>query len=171
MADAPPTISAVDLVIGLDSVLQWASCITRIKTYYRNGSSRWKFMFARIWVNMIGRIGGPMSFRLILQPGVAIFFAIRGGISDARDGLEPHALAILTDPAKRGELLRESWQDVATVFLAAVIIDLIYQVMELRWFYPEEALIVATCLALLPYLLLRGPVNRIARHWPEGRKM
>ena len=128
-------------------------------------------MFARIWVNMIGRIGGPMSFRLILQPGVAIFFAIRGGISDAREGLEPHALAILTDPAKRGELLRESWQDVATVFLAAVIIDLIYQVMELRWIYPEEALIVATCLALLPYLLLRGPVNRIARHWPHRREM
>jgi hypothetical protein len=51
-------------------------------------------------------------------------------------------------------LLRESWQDVAKVFVAAVIIDLIYQIMELRWFYPEEALIVATCLALLPYLLL-----------------
>jgi len=128
-------------------------------------------MFARIWVNMIGRIGGPMSFRLILQPAVAIFFAIRGGISDAREGLEPHALAILTDPTKRRELLRESWQDVAMVFLAAVIIDLIYQVMELRWFYPEEALIVATCLALLPYLLLRGPVNRIARHWPHRSEM
>jgi hypothetical protein len=37
--------------------------------------------------------------------------------------------------------------------------------------YPEEALIVAICLALLPYLLLRGPVNRIARHWPQGREM
>jgi hypothetical protein len=77
----------------------------------------------------------------------------------------------LTDPTKRRELLRESWRDVAMVFLAAVIIDLIYQVMELRWFYPEEALIVATCLALLPYLLLRGPVNRIARHWPHRREM
>jgi hypothetical protein len=128
-------------------------------------------MFARIWVNMIGRIGGPMTFRLILQPSVAIFFAIRGGISDAREGREPHAWTILTDSTKRKELLLESWQDVATVFFAAVIIDLIYQIMELRWFYPEEALIVATCLALLPYLLLRGPVNRIARHWPLGREM
>ena len=73
--------------------------------------------------------------------------------------------------SSRRELLRESWQDIAKVFLAAVIIDLIYQIMELRWFYPEEALIVATCLALLPYLLLRGPINRIARRWPEGRRM
>jgi hypothetical protein len=127
-------------------------------------------MFARIWANLIGRIGGPMTFRLVLQPSVAIFFAIRGGISDARKDLEPHALAILTDPTKRRELLRESWQDVATVFLAAVIIDFIYQIMELRWFYPEEALIVATCLALLPYLLLRGPANRIARRWPHRRE-
>jgi hypothetical protein len=122
---------------------------------------------ARLSANLIGRIGGPMTFRLILQPSVAIFFAIRGGISDARAGREPHGWAILTDSTKRRELLRESWQDVATVFLAAVIIDLIYQVMEFRWFYPEEALIVATCLALLPYLLLRGP----ARRWPYGREM
>jgi hypothetical protein len=76
----------------------------------------WVNMIGRIWVNMIGRTGGPMSFRLILQPGVAIFFAIRGKISDAQARLEPHALAILTDPTKRRELLRESWQDVAMVF-------------------------------------------------------
>jgi hypothetical protein len=112
-----------------------------------------------------------MTFRLILQPSVAIFFAIRGGISDACEGREPHFWAILTDSTGRRDLLRESWQDVAKVFFAAVIIDLIYQIMELRWFYPEEALIVATCLALLPYLLLRGPVNRIARHWPHGREV
>ena len=127
-------------------------------------------MYARIWANLIGRIGGPMKFRLILQPSVAIFFAVRGGIRDAREGREPHFWAILTDSTARMELLRESWQDVAKIFLAAVIIDLVYQIIELKWFYPEEALIVATCLALLPYLLLRGPANRIARHWAQREK-
>lgn len=126
---------------------------------------------ARMGANLISRIGGPMRFRPILQPNVAIFFAIRAGISDAREDREPHFWAILTDSTSRGELLRESWQDIAKVFFAAVIIDSTYQIMELRWFYPEEALIVATCLALLPYLLLRGPANRIARHWPQGLKM
>jgi hypothetical protein len=128
-------------------------------------------MFTRLLENLAGRIGGPMTFRLILQPGVATFFAIRGGIRDAREGREPHGWAILTNSATRKELLRESWQDVAKVFLVAVIIDFVYQVMELRWFYPEEALIVATCLALLPYLVFRGPVNRIARHWPHGGEL
>jgi hypothetical protein len=35
----------------------------------------------------------------------------------------------------------------------------------LRWFYPGEALIVAFILACVPYLLLRGPVNRMGRRW------
>ena len=38
----------------------------------------------RLWENLTGRIGGTMSFRLILQPAVAIYFAIRDGLSDAR---------------------------------------------------------------------------------------
>jgi len=32
-----------------------------------------------------------------------------------------------------------------------------------RWVYPLEVVIVAIILAIIPYLLLRGPVNRIAR--------
>jgi hypothetical protein len=128
-------------------------------------------MFDRLWVNLIGRIGGPMTFRLVLQPTVAICFAIRGRIRDAREERRPHAWVILTDSTRRKELLRESWEDVAKVFLAAVIIDFIYQVTEFRWFYPEEALIVAAFLALLPYFLLRGLRNRIARDWPHGWEM
>jgi len=33
-----------------------------------------------------------------------------------------------------------------------------------RWLYPSEALLVATVLAILPYLVVRGPVNRIASY-------
>jgi hypothetical protein len=128
-------------------------------------------MYARVWANLIGRIGGPMTFRLILQPTVAMVFAIRGGIRDAREGRQPHGWVILTDSTKRGELLRESWADVAKIFLVAAIIDLAYQVLEFHWFYPQETLIVATALALVPYLLVRGPANRIARHWIHGTEL
>ena len=38
----------------------------------------------RTWEDLIGRIGGPMSFRLILQPAMAIFFAIRDGLKGAQ---------------------------------------------------------------------------------------
>jgi len=41
--------------------------------------------------------------------------------------------------------------------------DVIYQYLVYRWFYPGEALIVAFILAFVPYLLIRGPVDRIAR--------
>jgi len=45
----------------------------------------------------------------------------------------------------------------------ALAIDVIYQLVVLRWIYPGETLLVAFLLACVPYLLIRGPVNRIAR--------
>ena len=43
--------------------------------------------------------------------------------------------------------------------------DAIYQFMVLGRFYPGEALVIAFVLTILPYLLIRGPVARIARRW------
>lgn len=56
------------------------------------------------------------------------------------------------------------WRDIAKVFVAAVAMDLVYQVLELPGLYPEEALIVAVTLAFVPYVLIRGLANRAARH-------
>lgn len=111
----------------------------------------------------MGRVGGPMTFRLIIQPLAAAILAIRAGLKDAREGHRAYLWGIFTDPVNRRELLREGWKDVAKVFVAAIVIDFVYQIVVLRWFYPGEALIVAAILALLPYVLIRGPVNRIAR--------
>jgi hypothetical protein len=121
-------------------------------------------MLARLWTNLISRIGGPMTFRLIVQPTVAAFFAVRSGFRDAREGRVPYGWVILTDQSNRREFLHDGWKDVAMVFVAAILIDCVYQIMEFRWLYFEEALIVAAVLALLPYLFLRGPANRIARY-------
>lgn len=122
-------------------------------------------LLTRVWDNLVGRIGGAMSFRLILQPAVAIFFAIRDGRKDAREGRPPYFWTIFSDPAQRSALLHEGWKAVAKVFVMAVVIDVVYQYVVFRWFYPGEALIVAFILAFVPYLLIRGPVNRIARLW------
>jgi hypothetical protein len=43
--------------------------------------------------------------------------------------------------------------------------DVIYQWIVARWIYPLEVVVVAILLAVVPYLLIRGPVNRIARRW------
>jgi hypothetical protein len=128
-------------------------------------------MLGRLWANLIGRIGGPLTFRLVLQPTAAAFFALRAGWRDAREGRVPYGWVILNDPINRRDLLHEGLKDVAKVFVVAVIIDFVYQIIEFRWFYPEEAAIVAAILALLPYLLLRGPANRMARRWQHAEEL
>lgn len=46
-----------------------------------------------------------------------------------------------------------------------LLVDVVYQVIDLEWVYLGEALIMAQILALVPYCLLRGPANRAARAW------
>lgn len=117
------------------------------------------------WDMLIGREHGPLAFRLVVQPMVGALLAIRAGVRDARAGRPPHGWAILTDPLRRNELLRESWHDVARLFMVSVIIDMIYEIIVFRWIYIGQALIVASILALPSYLLIRGPANRLARLW------
>ena len=119
---------------------------------------------------LVGRIEGPLSFRIIIQPLVAVILAVRAGLRDAREGRAPHLWAILTHSGHRGELWRDTWKDIAKVFIMAFIIDLIYEIIALRQIHPLQSLIVATTLALIPYLLLRGPVDRIARRWYHAHK-
>jgi len=118
---------------------------------------------ARIWQHLVGRLHGPLTLRLLLQPTMAAIFAIRSGLRDARQDRPPYFWAILSSPEHRRELLRQGWKDVGKVYLAAIALDLVYSFIAFRRGYPFETLIVAALLALLPYLLVRGPVTRLAR--------
>ena len=115
------------------------------------------------WNNLIGRIDGPLKFRLVLQPVMAMIFATRDGLKDAREGRVPYFWAILREPRRSGRLIREGWHAVMKVFILTVVMDLIYQYLVLGWLYPVAALFIAFMLAFLPYLVIRGMVNRIAR--------
>jgi hypothetical protein len=117
----------------------------------------------RFWDNLIGRVRGPLTFRLMLQPLVASIFAIRAGMKDAREGRTPYLWAIFSNQAERRNLLREGWKDVGKVFIVAILIDFVYQIIAFRWFYPGEALVIAAILSLIPYILIRGPLSRVAR--------
>jgi len=112
--------------------------------------------------NLIDRISGPMAFRFVLQPAMAAIFAIRDGLRDARAGRPAYFWEIFTNPGHRRELLREGWKSTGKVFIVAVTIDAVYQYIVLHWFFPLEAVTIAAILAFIPYLILRGPVNRIA---------
>ena len=122
-------------------------------------------IFSRIVENLIDRVTGPMSLRLLLQPTVATVMAIRDGMRDAKAGNPAYFWALLGDPAHRRDLLQNGWKSITKVFTLAFVLDCVYQFIALRWLYPGEALIVACLLAIVPYLIVRGPVNRLARTW------
>jgi hypothetical protein len=115
----------------------------------------------RIFENLIDRVSGPMKFRLILQPLMAIIFAVRSGLKDAKEGKPAYFWGLFTEPDKRRDMLRDGWKSIGKVFIIALILDIVYQYIALRWFYPFEALVVAIILAIIPYILVRGPVNRV----------
>ncbi len=117
----------------------------------------------RVGTQLIARVSGPMKFRLVLQPCMAAFFAIRSGLADAKTGKSPYFWTMVSDPKERVELLKDGWKSVGKVFILAIVLDVIYQIIELHFVYVGEAIIVAFILAILPYLILRGIVTRIAR--------
>jgi hypothetical protein len=127
-------------------------------------------LLLRVWEDLVGRVTGPLHFRLLFQPTIAAIFAIRAGIRDAREGDPAYLWTIFTQRAQARRLIKDGWKDIAKVFMMAMIIDAAYQLFTPRWFYPLEALIIAVALAVVPYLLIRGPTNRVARRWRHARR-
>ncbi len=120
-------------------------------------------ILSRFWDQLIARENGPLAFRLILQPIIVTILAIRDGLEDARAGRPLYTWTILSDPAQRASYLREGLKRVTRVIVFALVMDAIYQLIVLKRFYPGEALVIAFVVAVLPYLLMRGPAARIAR--------
>lgn len=120
-------------------------------------------MWTRVGHNLIDRVSGPMKFRLVLQPTMAAIFAIRDGLADARLGKSPYFWALLSDRGHREAMAKDGWKSVGKVFILAMVLDAVYQMIEEHFIYPGEMLIVAFVLAIVPYLILRGLVTRGAR--------
>jgi hypothetical protein len=111
-----------------------------------------------------------MNFRLFVQPTVAAVIAIQAGLKDAMEGRPAFLWAAFTNSDYRSELLHQGWKEIRTVFILATILDAIYQLIVHRGVYVGETLITATLLAIVPYVLIRGPVNRVARRKPTHEK-
>ena len=120
--------------------------------------------FNRVWREIAERPEGPLAMRFYLQPVMAIFFAVRDGLKDAKAGKPAYLWEVFSNPGHRRELLRAGWKSVGKIFIIATILDVVYQLIVFHALRPLEALLVATILAIVPYIILRGPVNRIARN-------
>ena len=118
----------------------------------------------RLWTDTLARPGGPMTFRFILQPAMAAVAAFRDGMEDARLGRTPYLLSILRGVEPRGARLWDGIVSTARILILGIAMDTVYQWLVFKTFYPAQAAVIAVLLAFVPYLLLRGPIERIARH-------
>ena len=109
-----------------------------------------------------------MYVRLLIQPVMAGILATRAGLKDAREGRPAFLWAVLTSRGHRKEVMRESWRGLGTIFVVAVVLDAIYQLIVHHGVFVLELVIVAVALAVIPYVLLRGPVNRLSRSFGKG---
>ena len=100
--------------------------------------------FASAWEHIGGRLSGPLHLRFILQPVAAAIVAVR---SCRESPLEYRAV----------------WADIGIVWTMAFVFDGAYQLVVLHWFYLWESVLIASFLALLPYLVVRQSMARLAR--------
>jgi hypothetical protein len=126
-------------------------------------------VWRRFFTDLVERPDGPMSFRFILQPVMAVLAAYHDGVRDAATGRSPYFWSVLSDATERGARLREGLRATGKILAIGLAMDLAYQYFALGHFYPMEAVVVALLLAFIPYLLLRGPVARIATRRRAGR--
>jgi hypothetical protein len=96
---------------------------------------------------------------------MATIAALHDGMNDARIGRSPYLWTVLTNRAKRVGRLREGLMSTARVILLGLVMDGVYQILVFKALYPVETVIVALLLAFIPYLLLRGPIARVALWW------
>jgi hypothetical protein len=113
--------------------------------------------------NFVHRLDGPLHFRFIVQPLMAVIFATLDGIKDAKAGKPAYFWTVLTSPEQRRFLLHDGWKHFGKIFILAIVLDVIYQIKVHHAFYPMETLLTALVLAVVPYVVLRGPINRIVR--------
>jgi hypothetical protein len=127
-------------------------------------------LLLRMWADLFARLDGPFAFRLFLQPLMATLLAVRDGYVDARTQRSPYFWTVLHDPVRRRARLVEGVKSTVKVVLLGVAIDAAFQLRVLGTFYPGEAFGFALLLGFVPYLLIRGPADRVVRWLSAHRR-
>src|SRR4051812_24547188 len=129
-------------------------------------------VWQRVAQNLADRLHGPLKLRFVFQPAMSALFAVTAGLRDATAGQPPYFWALLSNRSHRRELVRSGWKSVGKVFVLALIVDVVYQLVVLHAVYPGEAILVGLLLAIVPYLVLRGLVTRLwaKRAHPASRQ-
>ncbi len=81
---------------------------------------------------LLGRAGGPLHLRLFLQPIVAAFLAYKAGRRDAAAGEPAFLWGLFSHPEERSRMLGSAWKDVGKIFVIALALDTVYQLIVFR---------------------------------------
>ena len=107
------------------------------------------------------RVDGPLSFRLIMQPLIATVLGYRDGLRDWANADPPYFWNILQVlPEERLALVTDGLKSIGKVFSLAIMLDCLFQHLVTGTLSLVGAVLVATILAIVPYLVFRGMVNR-----------
>jgi hypothetical protein len=110
---------------------------------------------------LLGRLHGPLNFRLLVMPTVVTVLAIRAHLKDVRSGKPVFLGAFIRSSTERARLVRSALGDVGKTFVVAVVLDTVYQILVYKSFRPGPAIFVALVCAVLPYVLVRFVFARI----------
>lgn len=113
---------------------------------------------------IVARITGPLGFRFIIQPLVAILLGILDGYKDKKSGSPPYVMAFITYPEKRLPLLRSAVVSAIKPIIIGIITDAIAQYLIFKTIHPMQAVFVGTVIIAIPYVITRGLVNRISSY-------
>lgn len=106
------------------------------------------------------RLTGPLHFRFIIQPIVAILLGLRDGKMDAKAGSSPYIINLFTHREQRSLLFRSAFISILKPVLFGIFIDGIAQYLIFKTISPSGALFVGSFVIAIPYVLARGLSNR-----------
>jgi hypothetical protein len=115
------------------------------------------------WQGIVARLDGPLHFRFIGQPLMASIFAVIDGVKDAKRGKPPYFWALLSHSGHRKELIEEGWKSIGKICIVAMILEVVYQLKTGHLDYRGYMFVAAFVLAVVPYLIFRGPINRVVQ--------
>jgi hypothetical protein len=123
------------------------------------------------WQGMVGELtSGQGQFRLLLLPAVALVLGVRAGIADAREGTLPFARRLRESNEPREQLMKDSVKRALNPLALAFILDVILQRLTLGYVRPLVAIVVAAIVVWIPFVLVRGVMNRFWRRSHFGRR-
>ena len=150
------------LVVGL---LTLAVLAVSIPGALRDASERGSFYLvsAEFLRDLPKRLAGPGRLRFVLQPLMAVFLGIRSARADVAEGNPPYLRALLFRASHRATLMKSSLESIATLLLAGILADSVFQWILLGISYPGAAVIVGPVLIGVPYAFARGVGGAVLR--------